>query len=110
MQKDAVMHAGTIDIEGGRLAVAEADSRGVRAFKGIPYAAPPVGVLRWRAPAPVIPWDDIRRVDAFGRNAIQGIVFDDIDAEALGTSEDCLTLNVWTPARLDRSVRLPVMF
>ena len=99
----------SIEIEGGHLALAEPDRRGIRCFKGIPYAAPPVRALRFRAPARVIPWTGIRPTDAFGRNAMQGIVFDDIDPFTIGTSEDCLTLNVWTPARLDASERLPVM-
>jgi len=99
----------SIEVEGGRLAAPEPDRRGIRCFKGIPYAAPPVSDLRFRAPAPVIPWSGVRPTDAFGRNAMQGIVFDDIDPFTIGTSEDCLTLNIWTPARRDASERLPVM-
>jgi len=103
------MSARSIEVESGRLALAEADRLGIRCFKGIPYAAPPVGRLRWRVPAPVVPWSGIRPTDTFGRNAIQGIVFNDIDPHAAGMSEDCLYLNVWTPARLDGSDRVPVM-
>jgi para-nitrobenzyl esterase len=100
----------SIEVEGGRLATPEPDRRGIRCFKGVPYAAPPVGALRFRAPAPVVPWAGIRPTDAFGRNAVQCIVFDDIDPHTIGTSEDCLYLNIWTPAELDTSERLPVMF
>jgi len=99
----------SIEVEGGRLALAEPDRRGIRCFKGIPYAAAPVGDLRFRAPAPVIPCSGVRPTGSFGRNAVQGIVFDDIDPFTIGTSEDCLTLNIWTPAELGGSERLPVM-
>jgi para-nitrobenzyl esterase len=99
----------SIEVEGGHLALAEPDRQGIRCFRGIPYAAPPVGALRFRAPAPVIPWSGVRPSGAFGRNAMQGIVFDDIDPYTVGISEDCLYLNVWTPAVLGGSERLPVM-
>src|SRR5215470_3982757 len=69
----------SIEVDGGRLAMAEPDRRGIRCFKGIPYAAPPVGPLRFRAPQPVVPWAGVRPTDTFGRNAVQGVVFDDID-------------------------------
>jgi para-nitrobenzyl esterase len=108
--KNHVVAEDSIDVEGGLLAMAEPDRLGVRCFKGIPYAAPPVGPLRWRAPAPVIPWSGIRATDGFGPNSLQGVVFNDIDPYAAGVSEDCLYLNVWTPARLEGSDRLPVMF
>jgi para-nitrobenzyl esterase len=103
------MSGQSIEIEGGHLALAEPDRRGVRCFKGIPYAAPPVGDLRFRAPAPVIPWDGVRPTDSFGRNAMQGIVFDDIDPFTIGVSEDCLYLNIWTSAEPGGPERLPVM-
>jgi len=70
-------------------------------YKGIPYAAPPVGALRWRPPQPVVPWTEARDMDAFGPVCPQ--------PEADGESnEDCLTLNVWTPARAPDE-KLPVM-
>jgi para-nitrobenzyl esterase len=78
---------------------------GLRVFKGIPYAAPPVGELRWRAPRPPLAWQGVRQVYAFGPGCPQAsskdVVLDDM-------SEDCLTLNVWTPARRN-GTRLPVM-
>jgi para-nitrobenzyl esterase len=98
-----------LSIEGGELEIGEADAAGVRAFKGVPYAAPPLGALRWRAPAPVVPWTGVRRADAVGANAIQGVVFADIDPSKPGVSEDCLFLNVWTPAAPGGGERLPVM-
>jgi para-nitrobenzyl esterase len=69
-------------------------------FKGIPYAAPPVGALRWRAPEPVAPWSGVRDARAFGsaapQTAIAGGVLAAFNVQE-GTSEDCLYLNVWTP-------------
>ncbi len=73
------MRAGSINVEGGLLALPEPDASGVGSFKGVPYAAPPVGLLRWRAPQPVRPWPGVRRSDAFGPNSLQGVVFSDID-------------------------------
>jgi para-nitrobenzyl esterase len=84
-----------------------ADEGRVRVFKGLPYAAPPVGALRWKAPAPVAPWTGVRRADAFGAQCMQPQVFADIVFDR-PASEDCLYLNLWTPAA-DGAARLPVM-
>jgi para-nitrobenzyl esterase len=78
----------------------------VRVFRGIPFAAPPVGELRWKAPQPVAPWHGVRAAKEYGTRCLQGKLFDDISFPNLG--EDCLTLNVWTPAK-SASERLPVM-
>jgi para-nitrobenzyl esterase len=78
---------------------------GVRAFKGIPYAAPPVGALRWQAPQPAAAWTGVRKADAFGPRCPQVKVWDDIVFRD-EMSEDCLVLNVWTPADAQK---LPVM-
>src|SRR5271165_2025333 len=96
-----------LSIESGALAAPQPCASGVRAYKGIPYAAPPVGQLRWRPPQPVAPWNGVRSAEAFGPNSLQGVVFDDIDPTVCGASEDCLTLNVWTPASPGSSDRLP---
>lgn len=69
---------------------------GVFIFRGIPYAAPPVGDRRWREPAPAVAWTGVRSADKPGKNCIQDQVYSDIDAFAAGISEDCLYLNVWT--------------
>ena len=98
-----------LSIEGGALAAPPPGAGGVRAYKGIPYAAPPIGPLRWRPPQPVAPWIGLRSAVAFGPNSLQGIVFDDIDPTVCGVSEDCLTLNVWTPASPGGAERLAVM-
>lgn len=100
----------SLTISGGELAIPAANAAGVRAYKGIPFAAPPVGDLRWRAPYHVQPWKGVRPSDQFGWNAMQGIVFDDIDPTKPGVSEDCLYLNVWTPAAPGEASKLPVFF
>ena len=104
------MGVATLAIDGGLISLPEAATGRVRCFKGIPYAAPPVGPLRWRAPRPLQPWTGIRPTGEFGMNALQVQVFADIDPSKPGVSEDCLYLNVWTPGQLDGSERLPVMF
>jgi para-nitrobenzyl esterase len=75
-------------------------STGVRIYKGIPFAAPPVGDLRWRAPKPAAHWDGVRQADKFGPTCMQG--------NGNGSSEDCLYLNVWTGAKSANEKR-PVM-
>jgi len=69
---------------------------GVFVFRGVPYAAPPVGESRWRAPRPLASWSGVRSAEKLGKNCIQDQVYSDIDAFAAGISEDCLFLNVWT--------------
>ncbi len=98
-----------LSIEGGALAVPDPDAGGVRVYKGIPYAAPPLGPLRWRPPEPVPAWTDVRPTDTFGPNSLQGVVWDDIDPFAAGVSEDCLYLNVWTPAAPGEGAGLSTM-
>ncbi|KQZ61037.1 hypothetical protein ASD67_17310 [Sphingopyxis sp. Root1497] len=68
---------------------------GLLAFRGIPYAAPPVGPLRWRPPAPVAPWADVKEAQDFGADAVQ--VSGVRQSRAPEMSEDCLYLNVWAP-------------
>ncbi len=99
----------TVSVENGLLAVPGADSHSVRAFRGIPFAAPPMGPLRWRPPEAPVPWTGVRPVDAFGANAMQAKVYGDLDPFMEGVSEDCLFLNVWTPAA-SADERCPVLF
>ncbi|MGD0008223.1 MAG: carboxylesterase/lipase family protein [Terriglobia bacterium] len=84
-----------------------ADSK-VRIFKGIPFAAPPVGALRWKAPQPVPSWTGVRKATDFGARCMQGRIFEDMIFRDSGPSEDCLYLNVWTPATSSQA-HLPVM-
>jgi para-nitrobenzyl esterase len=80
----------------------------VVAFLGIPYAAPPVGDLRWKPPAPAVKWSGIRKATGFGPHCMQGKVYDDMVFRDPGGSEDCLSLNIWLPAKASRT-KLPVM-
>jgi para-nitrobenzyl esterase len=79
----------------------------VRVFRGIPFAAPPVGGLRWKPPQPVRAWEGVRKATEFGSYCVQGRLFDDMVFHAQ-PSEDCLYLNVWTPAK-SAAERRPVM-
>lgn len=78
------------------------------AFKGIPFAAPPTGELRWKAPQPVISWEGVKKTDKFGPRAMQPPIFGDMGFRSNGMSEDCLYLNVWTPAKRSTTL-LPVL-
>src|SRR5580693_9930341 len=99
----------TLAVESGALAIPEADASGVGAYKGLPYAAPPIGPLRWRPPEPVTAWTGARSTHEFGPHSVQGVVWDDIDLGGAKTAEDCLHLNIWTPAAPGTSAWLPVM-
>jgi len=82
---------------------------GVDGFAGIPYAAPPVGPLRWRPPAPAPRWDGARQVVRFGNDCPQIRIPNDATPSDQPMSEDCLALNVWRPAGAGQGSRLPVM-
>lgn len=83
-------------------------NNGIAAFKGIPFAAPPVGGLRWKAPQPALPWKGVRDAAEFGPRCMQARIYDDMVFRDKGPSEDCLYLNVWTGAASAKA-RLPVM-
>ncbi len=97
-----------IKTESGLVAPAPPGNPAVLTYLGIPYAAPPVGDLRWRPPQPAAAWTGIRQGDKFGARCMQGSVFDDMIFRDSGSSEDCLYLNVWTPADTSAG-KLPVM-
>jgi para-nitrobenzyl esterase len=85
---------------------ASADGR-ISVFKGIPYAAPPIGELRWKPPQPVARWQGVHTATTFGARCTQGRIYDDMIFRD-EMSEDCLYLNVWVP-RATAGARLPVM-
>ena len=103
-----------LDIEGGKIQGVETAAKGVYVFKGIPFAAPPVGELRWKEPQPVVPWEGVKVADTYGPGAMQA----PHDSSNPWTSEfywqdpefseDCLYLNVFTPAPGKPGKALPV--
>ncbi len=94
-----------VQVDGGRIEGAIED--GIAVYKGIPYAAPPIGELRWKAPQPVIPWSGVKQAKKYGNACpqlklpVKGFINADM-------SEDCLYLNVWAPAT-SKGKKLPVM-
>ncbi len=116
-----------IKVTGGMIQGVNSAAKDVIIYKGIPYAAPPVGNLRWQAPQPVIPWKGVKAANTFGAAAMQtphkdghptevkkfGDVdyikefYDEGDPKY---SEDCLYLNVWQPVGAKRGDKLPVAF
>jgi para-nitrobenzyl esterase len=85
------------------------DGGKVKAFLGLPYAAPPVGDLRWKAPAPPSPWKGLRDATRFSARCGQWPIWKDYIFEDAGPSEDCLFVNVYAPATAHAGGRLPVM-
>ncbi|HTF20809.1 MAG TPA: carboxylesterase family protein [Chryseolinea sp.] len=81
---------------------------GLSQYFGIPFAKPPVGDLRWRAPQPMEAWSVVKSTKSFGPRPVQAVVFGDMNSRSAGISEDCLYLNVWTPARRNET-GLPVL-
>ncbi|HEY2842345.1 MAG TPA: carboxylesterase family protein [Bryobacteraceae bacterium] len=118
-----------VRLDSGSVSGAPADDAGVRAFKGIPFAAPPTSELRWKAPQPAAHWEGVRKADQFGPNCTAGGGGGRGGGKGKGPggggdkgpapakaaapagpapSEDCLYVNVWTPAK-SAGDRLPVM-
>jgi len=84
------------------------EASGIRSFKGIPFAQPPVGNLRWKEPQAPLNWPGIKLTDHFGHQAMQRALYSDMIFRSDGNSEDCLYLNVWTPAHNPKA-HLPVL-
>jgi para-nitrobenzyl esterase len=104
-----------LTVEGGQLTGVQTATKGIIAYKGIPFAAPPVGDLRWKEPQPVVPWEGVKVADSYGDAASQTTWDPDSfygrEWRASGSvpfTEDCLYLNVWTPAAGKTGKKLPV--
>jgi len=98
-----------VHLDSGLISGIAGSDTAVRVFRGIPYAAPPVGKLRWRAPQPAAHWDGVREADQFGAICMQPAFRGaNPPANQPKMSEDCLFLNVWTAATSARE-RRPVM-
>ena len=81
---------------------------GIQTYFGVPFAKPPVGNLRWKAPQPLENWKGVKQTKKFGPRPMQTVVFGDMNSRSDGVSEDCLYLNVWTPAKRNTK-DLPVL-
>lgn len=103
-----------LTIEGGQVKGVSAEIPGVYVYKGIPYAAPPIGDLRWKEPQPVVAWKGVKMADKFGHPGYQAVHYPGGYTSEWGYgdespySEDCLYLNVWTKAPGNASKKLPV--
>lgn len=99
-----------VRVSGGLVQGTAGTRPGMTAYKGVPFAAPPVGDRRWKPPAPVVPWKGVRKAHAFGASCMQPIVnerkpwtYEFMTHNEI--SEDCLTLNVWTGAASQKDRR-----
>lgn len=99
---EKLVETGAVKLDSGLIS-GETDGE-IKVFRGIPYAAPPVGELRWKAPQPPQPWTGIRQSTQFGPSCPQPQ-----ESASSMYSEDCLSLNVWTPTTQSQA-KLPVMF
>ncbi len=103
-----------LTIEGGQIQGVKADINGVYVYRGIPYAAAPIGELRWKEPQPVVPWEGVKVCDQFGHPGYQSVHYPGGYTTEWGYgdeapySEDCLYLNVWTKAPGKVDAKLPV--
>src|SRR5689334_8850595 len=93
-----------VRVAGGMVSGVAGRDASITVFKGVPFAAPPLGNLRWRPPMPVISWEGVRKADHFSDSCMQNIVderkpwtYEFMTHTAV--SEDCLYLNVWTAAK-----------
>lgn len=104
-----------LTVEGGQIQGVPTATQGIIAYKGVPFAAPPVGELRWKEPQPVVPWEGVKIADKYGAAAWQTAwdpnSFYGREWRASGSvpfDEDCLYLNIWTPAAGKTNKKLPV--
>ncbi|MBD0851813.1 carboxylesterase/lipase family protein [Maribacter arenosus] len=97
-----------VKIENGTIEGNYNTHTGIQTYFGVPFAKPPIGELRWKAPQPLDNWEGVKETKVFGPRPMQTLVFGDMKSRSNGVSEDCLYLNVWTPAK--RSTKdLPVL-
>jgi para-nitrobenzyl esterase len=111
-QAQGRIEGGAVTVEGGAVAGKWTANAHVRAYLGIPFAAPPLGELRWKPPQPVAPWQGVRAATEFGPQCLQPgampkSVYFEYSGGDLPMSEDCLSLNIWAP--VDAKGPLPVM-
>jgi para-nitrobenzyl esterase len=98
-----------VKVTGGMIEGTSGTDPSVRVYRGIPFAAPPVGPLRWKAPQPVAPWTGVRKADTWGTRCVQAAMWGTpLVTRDAGMGEDCLYLNVWTTARAGE--KRPVLF
>lgn len=103
-----------IQVDGGLISGLESSDKEVYIFKGIPFAAPPIGDLRWRPPTPVDPWEGVKECNTFGASGVQPspepfyMWSEEFLIPKEPINEDCLYLNIWTPAKRTDENR-PVM-
>ncbi|TVZ16546.1 carboxylesterase/lipase family protein [Maribacter sp. MAR_2009_72] len=97
-----------VTIENGTIEGNYDTHTGIQRYFGIPFAKPPIGELRWKAPQPLENWEGVKETKTFGPRPMQTLVFGDMNSRSNGVSEDCLYLNVWTPAKMDTK-NLPVL-
>ena len=100
--------ADTVKIDSGVLEGTVGTDPSVRVFKGVPFAAPPVGDARWKEPQPVAAWAGVRKADEWGTRCMQGPTFGPLHTRDKQMGEDCLYLNVWTTAKSAKA-RQPVL-
>jgi para-nitrobenzyl esterase len=101
----------TVKIDQGKVHGKTINNGKVKAFLGLPYAAPPVGDLRWKAPEPAANWKGVREATQYGSRCIPGRASADMAfLDTTGPSEDCLYINVYAPAEATPGAKLPVMF
>ncbi len=97
-----------VKIENGTIEGDYNTHTGMQTYFGIPFAKPPIGELRWKAPQPLDNWQGVKETKTFGPRPMQTMVFGDMKSRSNGVSEDCLYLNVWTPAQRNTK-DLPVL-
>src|ERR1043165_5104772 len=87
--------ADVVHTANGAIAGPRGQPSAVRIFRGVPFAQPPIGELRWKEPQPVKNWTGVRQAREFGPRCMQAPIFDDMRFRSNGVSEDCLSLHVW---------------